>query len=440
VTGIRVRLTFLISVAFLAVGAQDAFAQADPVGTATGTTGAQQSSTCQTPRLKGLPKTAQLANATVHFKLTRVPTGGYYVVRVADAEVAGGTATGSAVKGQFVLPDQGTHDGKVLVAIIVETDSCSNAPWKLEKRILYKAAPAPAPAKAPAQAPATPATGAPAAGAPTAPAKVAPQPRIKLPKSQKPLTQRLPDTGPPPSRRTWLMPIDGGARLDQKLSLPELSRLEQKNEKANSSNALVGLGIFAAILTLAGGGGFWVFSRRDTVLFERAQMEQLKHLEEGDPGIGFSEDPDAPFAPAEAAPFAAAAEPVPTEPVLTEGEPTEPAPTEPAPTEVLPVGAHPNGASPSQRQAEVEAELQRILNEAGLEAGLEGILVDARAEAERSGIALDQDLMLQALCDEINGSAKLSDTRRDELRSMFAGIIAEEAQQAPAQAEQVPAQ
>jgi hypothetical protein len=255
----------------------------------------------------------------------------------------------------------------------------------------------------------------------------------------------LPDTGPPPSRRTWLMPIDSGARLDQKLSLPELSRLEQKNEKANSSNALVGLGIFAAILTLAGGGGFWVFSRRDTVLFERAQLEQLKHLEEGDPGLGFSEDPDAPFAPAEAAPFAAAAEPVPTEPVLTEGEPTEPAPTEPAPTEpapteVLPVGAHPNGASPSQRQAEVEAELQRILNEAGLEAGLEGILVDARAEAERSGIALDQDLMLQALCDEINGSAKLSDTRRDELRSMFAGIIAEEAQQAPAHAEQVPAQ
>jgi hypothetical protein len=470
--GIRARLTFLISAAFLTLGAQGAFAQdpvgaatgttgADPVGTATGTTGAQQASTCQTPRLTGLPKTPQLANATVHFKLTRVPAGGYYVVRAADAEVAGGTATGSTAKGQFVLPDQGTHAGKVLIAIVVETDSCSNAPWKLEKRILYKAAPAQA------QAPATPATGgpaAPAAAAPAAPAKAAPQPPIKLPKFQKPLTQRLPQTGPPPSRRTWLTPLDGGARLDQKLSLPALSRLEQKTEKANSSNALLGLGIVAAILTLAGGGGFLVFSRRDKVLFDRAMTEQLKHLEEGDPGVGFSEDPDAPLAPVEAAPFAAApvpistepistepistepisTEPIPaerisTEPLPTEGDPTEPLPTEPAPTEPLPIVAHSNGAPPSQHHAEVEAELQRILNEAGLEAGLEGILVDAREEAERSGIALDQDLMLQALCDEINGSAKLSDTRRDELRSMFAGIIAEEAQQAPADPEHVPA-
>ena len=34
--------------------------------------------------------------------------------------------------------------------------------------------------------------------------------------------------------------------------------------------------------------------------------------------------------------------------------------------------------------------------------------------------------MLQALCEEINGSAKLSDVKRDQLRSMFADIIAEE--------------
>ena len=138
-----------------------------------------------------------------------------------------------------------------------------------------------------------------------------------------------------------------------------------------------------------------------------------------------------------AAIIAEEAQRIPTDPISTEPLPTAGAPTEPAPAEPQPVGAQPNGAPQAERHAEVETEVHRILTEAGLEAGLEGILVHARAEAERSGIALDQDLMLEALCDEISGSAKLSDTAREELRSVFAGIIAEEAQQAPAALEQV---
>ena len=456
VTRMRVCLTLLISVAFLGAGPQSSFAVLDPTagsaagpaattpaGSAAGTTGAQQSAaTCPTPRLKGLPKTPQPANAVVPFKLTGLIAGAQYVLRVADFEVTGGVASGSVVKNKFTLfdpggesrqgPDRGRGRYRCLQQRSVEASE--------EHRVQGSPGPGSAPA------PATPAPGAPAAAVPSAPAKVAPVPPIKLPKVQKPVTQRLPDAGPPPSRRTWLTPLDSGARLDQKLSLPALSRLEQKKETANSSNALVGLGIVAAILTLAGGAGFLVFSRRDKVLFERAQTEQLKHLEEGDPGVGFSEDPDAPMAPAEAAPFAAAAVPIPTDPISTEPlptedeateplptepAPTEPPPTEPTPTQPLPVGAHPNGAPPGERHAQVEAELQRILTEAGLEAGLDGILVDARAEAERSGVALDQDLMLQALCDELNGSPTLSNTRRDELRSMFAAIIAEEAQRIP---------
>jgi hypothetical protein len=234
-----------------------------------------------------------------------------------------------------------------------------------------------------------------------------------------------------------LMPIDGGARLDQRLTAPELGRLERKKEKANSSNALLGLGIVGGIFTLVTVFGFLAFRHKDEVEFERAQTEQLKHLEEGDPGMGYSEDPDAPLPAAELAPFATEAEPA------AEAEPPG---TEPL---VASVGTT-NGASIEQPvvneadlhkyRAEVETELQRILNEAGLEAELEGILADARAEAERYGIALDPDLMLKALCEEINGSAKLSETRCEELRAMFAGIIAEEAQQAPAHAETVPTQ
>jgi hypothetical protein len=418
----RVGLTFLISAALLAMGAQASFGMPTPTAeTAAGTTGAQQSSTCATPRLAGLPKTTKFTNATIHFKVTGVTPGSAYVVKAGSTEVLGGTATGSVIKNKFLLPDQGTHDGQVMIGVISD---CANAPWKVQKRIRYKATPAP-------PAPATPAPVAPPVGAPPAGVngKPVPTPPIKLPKVPKPITQQLPPPGPPLSRRTWLTPIDGGARLDQKLSEPLLSRLERKVEKASSSSALLGLGIVGGIFFISTVGGFLAFRRRDDVSFERAQVEQLKHLEEGDPGVGSSEDPEAPLPP-EAAPFAA-------EVVGAESAVTEPIPT--IHTDGAP--AAPPAVSEAEHQryrAEVEAELQRILNEAGLEAELAGILNDARAEAERSGIALDPDLMLHALCEEINGAAKLSDTRRTELRDIFAGIIAEEAQQAPAPVEHVP--
>jgi hypothetical protein len=435
VTRMRVGLTVVTTAALLAMGAPAAFGQAAPTADIAagntgaqlaGTTGAQQATTCPTPKLKGLPKTPKFTNATIHFTLTGITPGSAYIVKAGDAEVLGGTAAGSVVKNKFLLPDQGAHDGKVMIAAIIDVENCANAPWKVEKRIPYKATVAP-PAATPT--PAVPA-GAPAAAVPVKPV---PTPPIKLPKLKlpKPITELLPPTGPPPSRRTWLTPIDGGARLDQKLSEPVLSRLERRVQKASSSNALLGLGIVGGLFVIATVGGFLAFRHRDQVSFERAQLEQLKHLEEGDPGLGFSEDPDAPL-PAEAAPFAAEA--------VDEAAVTEPIPA------VIPAngGTVPppvvSEADRERHRAEVESELQRILNEAGIEAELEGILGDARAEAERSGIALDPDLMLHALCEEINGSAKLSDTRRTELRDMFAGIIAEEAQQPPAQAEQVPAQ
>jgi hypothetical protein len=128
----------------------------------------------------------------------------------------------------------------------------------------------------------------------------------------------------------------------------------------------------------------------------------------------------------------------------------EPAATEPASVEPLGATVDANGASTQEldvtrvdlgrHRAEVEAELQRILHEAGLEAELDGILADARAEAERSGIELDPELMLQTLCEEVNGSAKLADSKRAELREMFAGIVAEEAQHVAAHGEKIPTQ
>ena len=87
-----------------------------------------------------------------------------------------------------------------------------------------------------------------------------------------------------------------------------------------------------------------------------------------------------------------------------------------------------NGAGEPARsyRAEVETELQRILQEAGLDTELEGILSDARAEAARRGVPMDSDLMLRALTDETNGSAKLSDSAKGELKQRFQRIAAEE--------------
>jgi hypothetical protein len=85
-----------------------------------------------------------------------------------------------------------------------------------------------------------------------------------------------------------------------------------------------------------------------------------------------------------------------------------------------------NGNGSSDYREEVEAELQRILHEAGLDAELGGILADAHQEAERRGVAIDSDLMLRALTEETNGSGKLSDSAKDELKERFKRIAAEE--------------
>jgi hypothetical protein len=434
---------FLVSAAFLAVGTPVSLALPDPaadtatgttgtaadtmgVGAAAGTTGAQQSTTCPTPALKGLPKTPKFTNATINFKLTNMTVGAAFMLKAGDTEVYGSTAAARTIKDKFQLPHQGATDRKIMITAIIDAN-CENAPWKLQKAIKYDAVTTPAAATPVA----TPPAGAPAAGTPSPGLPIPTPARIKPPKLPKPLNQRLPHTGPPPSRFAWMTPIDGGAQLEEKLAGPKLSPLERKSEKANSGNALLGLGIVGGLLGIATVGGFLAFRHRDEVQFERAMTEQLKHLEEGDPGLEAAEDPHAaPFAPAEEAPFADTSELPATEPV--------------------PATAHANGSSNggpaevdpevARHRAEVEGELQRILNEAGVQAGLEGILMDARHEAERHGIALDPELILHALCEEINGSARLSDPKRAELRAMFAEIVAEEAQHVPAASETVPAQ
>jgi hypothetical protein len=427
VTRMRAGLFFLILAALLAAGAQATIALAqDPVPagtTATGATGVQSATSCPKPRLTGLPKRPKFTNATIHFKLTKITVGSVFLISAGYGEVYGATAETPTVKGKFLLPDQGTKDKTILIKAVVDTESCTNAPWKLQKKINYKAVTPATPTT-----PATPAPGAPAAANPAAPTPAPAVPPVKpvKPVKVKPVKapwQIRPEVGTKLSLRTWIVPIDGASRMQERVAQARLSRLEQETDKASSSNALVGLGLVGALFMASTIAGLWVFVRRDEVQFERAMAYQLKHLEEGDfsvlPDEGHEEGP--PLEAIEDAPFVDPT-PVPSE-----------APTEPiaAATPVPPVPA-PSPADVMRHRREVEEELQRVLNEAGLEAELQGILVDARHEAERQGVALDTDLMLQALCDEINGSAKLSDVKREQLRTMFASIIAEESQKAAA--------
>jgi hypothetical protein len=439
----RAGLTLISIAALLAAGALTTSALADTAATTTtlgptGTTGAggttsaedpgaQQAATCATPQLKGLPKKPKFTNATINFALTNMTPGSTFILSAGNIEVYGSTVNQSTFKDKFQLPDQGRQDRNIMITAIVDAN-CTNAPWKLQKRIKYDAVTPPAapPVAPPAGAPVT-GTAAPAPGAPVpTPAPVKP---LKLPK---PITKRLPRTGPPPSQLAWMTPVDGAARVDR-LAGPALGRLERKVEKAQSTNALFGLGIVVALFALIGFGGFVLFRHRDDTEFERAMTEQLKHLEEGDPGLESAEDPMAdPLTTSEEAPFADHTED-PTEPLHANGAPVAAAPANGEPHSPEQLAAH---------RAAVEAELERILSEAGVQAELEGILVDARNEAERQGIAIDPDLMLQTLCEEINGSARLSDPKRAELLNVFSSIIAEEAQQeahaAPAEAEKVP--
>jgi hypothetical protein len=451
----RAGLTLLISAAFLTTGTQASFALLRQTATGTtGVTGAQQAVTCPKPKIKGLPKGALFTNATVKFKLTNMTVGAAYVVKAGDNEVLGGSAAASTVKNEFLLPDQGTKDRKTTITAIVDAESCENAPWKLEKKIRYKAVTTPVTPTTPA-APATPvppAAVAPSKPTPTptpTPTPIKPIKPIKPAKLPKPITQRLPDTGPKPGQRAWLTPIDSGSRIEQRIAPPVLGRLERKADDASSTTALVGLGIVFALFGISTLGALMIFRRRDEIQFERALGEQLKHLEEGDPGITFASDEPStePISAAEQAPFAP---PVADAAAAVDGLPPADAPAE----EALPAAAlvnvppadHPaaeaqtetvpepaaTSEGDTEHRSHVEGELQRVLDDAGLQAELKGILAEARSEGERQGIAIDTDLMLQALVEEINGSTELSEPARAQLRSKFEQIIAEDAERVPA--------
>jgi hypothetical protein len=458
-------ILFSIAV-FLVPGAQAAFGElgtTDPAAGA-GTTGAQQAlGSCPTPKIRGLPKNPKFTNATIHLKLVDLVKGSAYLVKAGRIEVFSKTADASTAKFAFQLPDQGTKSRKIPIQAIVASEQCENSPWKVTKKIRYKAVVAPTPAPTPAPAPAaTPTTPKPAAATPTLAKPITP-PKAAKPADISPALQEAPNL----DIRTWLTPLDGQARSVKPLPVPRALKRDRPKQKAQSTAALVGLGGLFLVVAAGTIGGLWFLKRRDDYSLEEALGQLPQHLEEGSPDLAPQDEPPAMPLPAELStngehppaetapvetptPEPVAAEPQGAEaptveqlPAVEQPEPVEQAPAveqppavEPAVTAAsTPAPENGNGThSPSANRAQVEAELQRMLSEAGIDAELEGILGEARAEAERQGISIDPDLMLGALCDELSGSGALSEPARAELRSKFQQIIAEEATRVPQQA------
>jgi hypothetical protein len=420
VTRMRVCIFVIVTAAFLVAGAQVAFGVVGPTGPAAsvGATGAQQSTVvCPEPRLAGLPPRPKFTNATIHFKLLNMSQGSGYLVRAGKAEVlAGGADQNGTIKNSFLLPDQGVKSRTIPIEVVVANDQCENSPWKLVKKIQYKAVPqaatpTPGNAKAPAAAqPNTPAPKKPAVATPVAPVKP-----VTPVKPVKPLSNlpKLPPKGPSLKVRAWMNPLDGGSRLVQVPLGPKLSRTERRADKANSSSALIGLGGLFLACGLGAIVGLALLKRKDEIVIADAFGVLPQHLEEGSPDmpdeVHAGEEPD-------------------TEQLSAHILQTVPAAAPIEPAAVDPEG---NGnGSPTVHREEVEAELQRLLAEAGLDTQLEGILSDARELAAEQGLALDSDVILQAICDELNGTAALSESKRSDLRTMFKDIIAEEAREA----------
>jgi hypothetical protein len=441
---------------------------------------AHAQTTCPEPNF---PKTSPRATAKqlVPVELTGVTPGSEYLFRVNGREVKSGVAQTDKVSRKLRMPNLGDKRRDARIVVVIANDACENGPWKLKQKLGYRPAevpkpepqpqantptpdptptPTPDPTPTPTPTPAPTPSPSPGASTPSKPKTTpSPTPTPSIPKQPTAVTP----SEPPAGARAWVTAADNYARQSEEAPQPNAAGLkpgDRKTEDANSNAALLGLG---GLFILIGGISAIAWTR-----FRRYDDERLAELLNPDGKLPKMLDENA----ADLAP-SPTAEPVPAhvkalrhfvalKPMsaseaaaeMSGSKPPEktvqlgslvlppagaakatqarpPAPAEAAPptqTTPAPVNGTPNGAhapKDSYRQ-EVESELQRILKDAGLDAELGGILSDARAEAARQGVPIDSDLMLRALCDETNGSAKLSDAAKGELKQRFQRIAAEE--------------
>ena len=427
--------------------------------------------TCSEPSMGPLPAKAK-AGKKLRLHLTGMTPGGEYLLKVRDWELLAGVAAGDTVTRRFKMPDFGAQSQRVNVVVITAHDLCDNSPWKLKQPINF-VAPAPKPAATPKPrvkpAPASPApTPKPSAAVkPQRPARPQPVKPVHTP-AAKPAAKQQPQqpvipAALPKNARAWITPFDPEVRAETLPKDPILPPSLRPVDPAKSTFALVALGSALAFIALIAGIALYVLNRRDSAAISKAEEEGRLpyHLsdKELEPEIARIRDRIAPkrrrlafltmpsVLRRKRVPKKRRARALP-EPILQEpaahlapvaGEEEDTLVTNGAHANGLgePVGTNGNGSHgvdetvPGEHRARLEAELQTILNEAGIPGELDGILAEARDEAERQGVAVDPELMLQALCGEVNGSASISGDARSQLMAKFQEIVAEERERVP---------
>jgi hypothetical protein len=297
--------------------------------------GTQAVSSCSEPKMAKLPRKKQVGSKVV-VKASGVTVGTQWLLRIDGHDWAAGNADSDKIRFEGQLSDFGLRPRKLDVELVLANEACENSPWKLTRKIGYAgrfngALTDPnAPEQPATQTPAQDTTGKgaiPGAATPAVPKLVIPKP-VK-PKKIEPLT--VPTEG-----RIWVTPTDVTAHSTDQPKNPKLPRAELTVDAAQSTNALVGLGILFIAISIAVGLGLVFLNRKDMAGDVAAEEGRLpSHLDTSDMGnlsLSAAGAEVVKQGPVPVSLFSADA----TAPVLAEEAPEQETPTEAIPGHVEP--------------------------------------------------------------------------------------------------------
>jgi hypothetical protein len=286
----RARVAFvpLVVALFAASAAQGQTVPADPAAPPDGT---QSASGCPEPKMAKLPRKRKV-DAPFNVKAASVAANTQWLLRIDGHDWAAGTSEANGtINYEVKMVDFGLRPRKVKVDLVLANESCDNSPWKLTRKVGYagryngKLTPPQQPGQQTNQ---TPSTSTPV---PTpAPAATTPAPKIKpfIPPPVK--IKKVKPLQAPVNGRVWVTPTDVTAHSTEKPKNPRLPRAELVIDDAQSTNAIVGLGILFVVIAVAIAVGLLVLNKKDTAADVATEEGRLPtHLDTSDIGnLGIS--------------------------------------------------------------------------------------------------------------------------------------------------------
>jgi hypothetical protein len=291
----RAALIPLVLGLFLTSVAQGAETAADPAaGTAVPAGGALAVSRCPEPKMAKLPGKRKVGS-TVVVRASGVTVGTQWLLRIDGRDWAAGNADSDRIRYEGKLVDFGLRARKMDVELVLANEACENSPWKLTRKVGYAGrfngaltdpnAPKPQQTQRPASQDPTPQATATPDPTPTG----GQSPKVVVPKPVKPV--KIQPLEAPTNGRVWVTPTDVTAHSNDKPKNPKLPRAEFEVDDAQSTNALVGLGILFVVIATATGVGLILLNKKDQAMDSALEEGRLpSHLDTTDLGnLGLSE-------------------------------------------------------------------------------------------------------------------------------------------------------